>query len=467
MADEPRAPAPTLAEPRFVAGLVLCALGAAGFAIGFREGLTLLLQGAFGARDVVTAFAGLPWWGRLVLPAVGGLLAGVVGLVLARFRSQGVGDVMEAVVLGRVHLSMRVTLLRSLGSWCAIAAGGSIGREGPLIQFGGACGTFLGARLGLDPERSRILIAAGTAAGFASAYNTPLAGVLFVLEVVAGVVVLDAIVPALVATVIATALTRAVVGHGPIYGQRAFTLSSPAELLAYAGLGVTAAVAAQGFMRLLSAGEEAFQRPWLRMPWRPALGGLLAGAIAVGVPQVAGNGYEPLNELLDQRFALEFVALLVVAKCFATAASVSSGSPGGVFTPTLLLGGAIGSLFGSGLGHLCGTAVGPPGGYALVGMAAATAATTHAPLMAAIMVFELSGDYAVVLPLVLATAISTAVSRGLRADSIYAAELRRRGIAWELTFAGRRLSTRSADAAAIDQEDLEDDAAPGRGGGPS
>jgi CIC family chloride channel protein len=421
----------------FGLGVVLTALAAAVFAIIFRVTLAFALNRLSGAPDVVSAMVQAPLWLRFIAPAAGGLLAGVVGLSVARSRpGHGVGDVMEAVVLGGIQLSMRVTVLKSAASWLAIASGGSLGREGPLIQFGGAAGELVGDRLGLDRERTRTLIAAGTAAGFAAAYNTPFAAVLFVLEVVTGMVVLDAILPALVATVIAAEVTRAIIGEGPIYGQRAFQLQSGMELMAFAGLGIVAALGAQGFMRVLSFGEGLFRGNWLTLPWRPAIGGALAGAVVALVPEVAGNGYEPLNALLDGRFSLGFVVLLLVGKCLATTASVSSGSPGGVFTPTLLLGGGVGFLFGHVVSHLGGE-IGPVGGYALVGMAAATAATTHAPLMAAVMVFELSGDYAIVLPLILATAIATLVSRGLRRESIYTAELRRRGVGWEVTMEGR------------------------------
>jgi CIC family chloride channel protein len=237
--------------------------------------------------------------------------------------------------------------------------------------------------------------------------------------------------------VVAAALTRAVVGEGPIYGQRAFHLSSKMELLAFGGLGLFAALGAQGFMRLLSLGEALFQKPWLKPPWRSALGGLLAGALVAALPEVAGNGYEPLNAILNGAFALKFTLALLVGKCLATTASVSSGNPGGVFTPTLLIGGALGFIYAAALSGL-GLQVGAAGGYALVGMAAATAATTHAPMMAAVMVFELSGDYAIALPLLLATALATFVSRQLRPDSIYTAELRQRGVAWQLTLDGRR-----------------------------
>jgi CIC family chloride channel protein len=200
---------------------------------------------------------------------------------------------------------------------------------------------------------------------------------------------------------------------------------------------VVAALCAQAFMRLVSLGERLFRASTLPLPWRPAAGGALAGLVVAVIPEVAGNGYEPLNALLDGRFALGFVALLLVGKCAATTASVASGSPGGVFTPTLLLGGGVGFAFASVLAQ-AGAHVGAPGGYALVGMAAATAATTHAPLLAAVMVFELSGDYAIALPLVLATAIAAATSRRLRRESIYTAELKQRGIGWEVTMEGRQ-----------------------------
>ncbi|MBI3818227.1 MAG: chloride channel protein [Planctomycetes bacterium] len=438
--SEEESPGQSFSPWRLAVGIVLVALAASAFAIAFRSALTFVLRHLLDANDVVAAFRREPWWVRMCLPGLGGLLAGGIAMLVSRSRGgKGVGDVMEAVVLGRVRLSMRVTLLKSLASWCAIACGGSLGREGPLIQFGGSAGKYIGDFLRLHPYRARVLIASGTAAGFAAAYNTPFAAVLFVIEIVTGVVVLDAVVPILVATVLATALTRSIVGEGPIYGQRGFFLHSPAELAAFAGLGIVVSIGAQAFMRLLTFGEHLFSRSKLTLPWKPALGGLLAGAVIAAVPDVAGNGYEPLSALLDGRLTLGFVAILLIGKCLATTASVSSGSPGGVFTPTLLLGGCIGFLYASAMVMIGGIELGPVGGYALVGMAAATAATTHAPLMAAVMVFELSGDYAIVLPLVFATAIATMISRMLRRDSIYTAELHERGVGWELTMDGRRM----------------------------
>lgn len=417
---------------RLLLAVTLVAAGAAGFAMAFRTALQFVYRNLLGGRDVLDAFMHLPWYFRLALPAVGGLLAG------AMRRGQSFGDVMESVVLGKVKLSVRGTLLKALGSWFAIAGGGSIGREGPLIQFGGAFGYKMSDFLGVTDEQRRVLTAAGIAAGFTAAYNTPLAAILFVIEVVAGVIALDAIVYVMIATAISTTILRTVVGGGPIYGERAFAIESTAELLAHAALGVVGGLVAVGFTRLLAIGEKAFDRKWLKQPIRAAFGGLLVGVMAVGLPQVAGNGYEPLNRLLDGEYTIGLIAILLFAKAVSTTSSVASGSPGGVFTPSLFLGGALGAIWGFGCAkvfHLAGA----QGSYALVGMAAVTAATTHAPMMAAVLVFEISGDYAIALPLILATASATGISRALYPDSVYGSELRRRGVRWTMTLEGRQI----------------------------
>jgi CIC family chloride channel protein len=332
----------------------------------------------------------------------------------------------------------------------AIGSGMSIGREGPLIEFGGSLGAAVGRRLRLSSDQTRALVAAGTAAGFAAAYNTPFAAVLFVLETIVGIVALDALLPMMAATVIATTLTRAVAGGGPIYGQRAFTLASPVELVPYGLLGLLAAIAAVGFKRLLARAEAVFEEYSPAQPWRAACGGLIVGGIAMFLPLVAGNGYEPLNLIIDERLAINTVVLLLGAKIIATVGSVASGIPGGIFTPMLLTGGSLGAVMAAGVGSLGTPAVASLGSYALVGMAAATAATIHAPLTASVMIFELTGDYAIVLPLLFSTIIATAFSRWLGSESVYAAELRRRGRAWELTMDGRVL----ADAASgLDHDD--------------
>lgn len=202
----------------------------------------------------------------------------------------------------------------------------------------------------------------------------------------------------------------------------------------------SAAFAAACFKGLLSQFERALHRHPLPQPGRAALGGVLVGAIAIWIPEVAGNGYEPLNALLNQQLAIGVLIVLIIAKVIATSASVASGVPGGIFTAGLLVGGALGTLWAHALVWFGLSTAANTGSYALVGMAATTAASIHAPLTAAVLVFELSGDYPIVLPLLIATVVSTSVSRGLGTESVYEAELRRKGLGWELTLEGRQLT---------------------------
>jgi len=417
---------------RVATAVIAVAVGSAAFAIAFRSLLAATYLKLFGATNVVDAITRLPWWLRLLVPIAGGLGAGLVSLI--RRASQNVSNVMEAVALGNVQLSLRTTLRRVSSSWLAIAAGLSIGREGPLIEFGGSLGAAIGRAASLPLRRTRVLVAAGTAAGFAAAYNTPFAAVLFVLETIVGVAALEAVVPTLAATVIASALTRASAGGGPIYGARTFTAASPWQFASFIVLALICAAAATLFKRVLALFETAFEHSALQQPFRAAIVGL----VALGLPQVAGNGYEPLNRLLDGSIGVNLLLALLVGKIVATSGSVASGVPGGVFTPVLLTGGITGALWAH-FTHSWWAVPGDVGSYALVGMAAATAASIHAPLTAAVLVFELSGDYAIVLPLLLVTAIATAASRVMGALSVYEAELRRRGLGWKLTLEGREV----------------------------
>jgi CIC family chloride channel protein len=425
---------------RYVLAVAVVAVLAAAFAVAFRAAINFVFSRIFHARDVLALFEHLSWQWCLAVPAIGGALAGTVSVLSLRlFRGQSVGDVMEAVALGNHPVSLRAAALKVLGSFVAIASGGSIGREGPIIQFGGGLGDAISRLSRLSASEKRTLIAAGTAAGFAAAYNTPLAAVLFVVEIVTGVITLEIVLPALFATGIATTITRIAIGGGPIYGERTFSASSNVELVALGVLGVLAGFAGPAFMALLDRGEALFDELRLPKPLAAGLGGLGVGVIAVWLPQVTGNGYEAINLILGGQLALGTTLILLLAKALATTSSVSSGSPGGVFTPSLFLGAALGGAFGRAaalLGHGTPASI---GGYALVGMAAMTAATTHAPVLAAVMIFELSGDYSIVVPLLISTAAAAVVSRRLRPTSVYMEELSRRGKGWEMTFEGRRM----------------------------
>ena len=435
----------------YAAAIVATGLAAAGFAILFRTGLRAAFEHGLHAPDVLRAFRGLPAWLRIVIPTMGGVVAAALGVVASRRTVRhGVAEIMEAVVLGRGRVSLLTTAWKATGSFVAMVTGGSVGREGPLLQFGAAAGRWLGERLNLDERRGRALVAAGTAAGFAAAYNTPIAAILFVVEIVTGVLALDLVLPVMVATVLATATNRLAVGSGPLYGLRGFTLASPIELGAYAALGILTGLVGAGFMFILGAGARLARAMPIPRVARGAVGGLVVGLCLLALPEVAGNGYEAIQEMLDGRFAAGTLAVLLLAKALATTSSVSTGSPGGVFTPSMFLGGAAGGLLGAGV-HGLAPAHGLVGGYVLVGMAGAIAATTHAPVMAAALAFELSGDYGIVLPLLIATVLATTVARRLRPDSIYTEELRRRGLPWEGTLTERL--ARAARAADILEKD--------------
>lgn len=265
---------------------------------------------------------------------------------------------------------------------------------------------------------------------------SPFAASLFVLETIAGIAAPELLLPVMAATVGAAGITRATVGPGPIYGQRAFGLESYAELASFALLGIAAAFVAYAFKAVLAILEQWCDTHPVPQPYRATLGGFLVGAIAVWLPAVVGNGYEPLNRILDSGITPAAVVVLVLAKIIATSGSVASGVPGGVFTPMLLVGAALGAGWSEVVSF---GAQSDAGSYALVGMAAATAASIHAPLTAAVMVFELSGDYLIVLPLILATVVATAASKALGGESVYETELRKRGLGWEVTLEGRQL----------------------------
>jgi CIC family chloride channel protein len=438
MATEPtHSPLQAIATARFGAALLVASVLASAFAVGVHASIAWITNALFGDPHVVIAFAALPAAVGLVAPAVGAGLGALVTTLTSHLpKSHGVGDVMEAVVLGRGNISIRAALAKAASSFLAIAGGGSVGSEGPLIQFGAAVGGAAGRVAKLDPLATRTLYAAGTAAGFAAAYNTPIAATLFVVEVVAGVSAIELVVPVAFAAAIATAVSRHVFGNAPIYALRTYELVTSWQAIGSALLGPLGGVIGVSFMWLLAGSEKLFARLAIHRVLKASLGGLIVGAIAIALPQVTGNGADTIREMLDGRvYGFAFFALLL-AKPAATSASVSSGSAGGVFTPSMFLGAAMGgglaslSLDGAGADH-------HPlvGAFALVGMASTVAATTHAPLMAAALAFEMSGDYALVVPLLLATSLATATSKALRAESVYASELWRKGVEWDRSLA--------------------------------
>ncbi|HLK92436.1 MAG TPA: chloride channel protein [Polyangia bacterium] len=399
-------------------GAAAAAVGvlAGGFAVAFRAAQAAVFVHLYRAPNVLVAFQQLPAALRVVVPAAGGAVAAAMAAWIGGGRSMA--EIMEAVAVAGRRISVPAALAKATASFAAISSGGSLGREGPLLHFGAAVASTVGRSARLDPRRTRTLIAAGTAAGFAAAYNTPIAAVLFVVEVVAETTALELALPPLIAVTVATLLTRWALGPGPLYGLRGFSLAARSELLGYLALGVVTGAGGAGFTALLALGRRAFGRLPAPPAVRGALGGVLVGLLALRFAEVTGNGYEVIQLMLDARVGVGLMAVLLVVKTVGTTATVGSGSPGGVFTPSLFLGAAMGGIVGA-AARAIWQANGFPGGYVLCGMAGAIAATTRAPIMASVLGFELSGDYAIVLPLFITTATATAIARPLHRKSIY------------------------------------------------
>ncbi len=420
-----------------VAG-VLGGLGA----IVFRAATARLTQLLVDARDIVSGAESLPVALRVFLPAAGGLVGGfVIAHLYTEKGPHGISKMIEVVSLGRSLVRLRQSLGRALSSLAVISTGGSEGREGPIIQMGAALASSLSRRMKVSPERVRILTACGMAAGVAGAYNTPIAATLFVLEVVVGTFSMTIFGPAVVSAVISTVVVRFFLGDEPVYRVAAFRLESVAEFLPFAVIGLLAGPASALFVRSLRESRKVFAAIRLPPPLAMALGGAVVGTIGIFLPEVWGNGFEGTDRILHGNPTLLFLLLLFVGKILATSATIGSGGVGGVFTPTLLLGAAVGGV----VAHLCQAVFphldAPVGGYALLGMGGLMAGVTRAPLLALIMIFELTQNSQVLLPMMVVSVLAVLSARAFEQDSIYVASLRSAGIVWEKTPEATALST--------------------------
>jgi len=394
--------------------------------IAFREciaGLQFMLTGRSGS--LVEIATGLPWYLRVLIPTCGGMVAGLFLIWSNRMPAGAASDYMEAVGIGDGHIPVRHSLLRSISSLFTVASGGSIGREGPMVQLAALCASLVGRLVHFPASRLRLLVACGAAAGITSAYNAPIAGAFFVTEIVLGALVMESFGPIVVASVIANITMRELPGYKPAYEMPYFPEVAGVEILLFVLLGILAGLLAPQFLRVLDLSKLLWRKVRLPLPWRLALGGLLVGLMSVQVPQVWGNGYSVVNSLLHTNWLWTAVLLVLVYKIVATALTVGSGAIGGIFTPTLFVGAAIGFLFGD-VGHtLWPHAISPPFAYAMVGMGAFLAATTNAPIMAVLMIFEMTLSYQVVLPLLLSCVVAYAVARSLDGKSMYEITLKR------------------------------------------
>jgi CIC family chloride channel protein len=371
-------------------------------------------------------------FGIVIAPALGGLVVGPLIYFFAReAKGHGVPEVMEAVAMRGGRIRPIVVVIKSLASAVCIGSGGSVGREGPIVQIGSALGSTLGQSLHMSDDRIRNLVACGAAGGIAATFNAPIAGVLFALEIVLGEFSVGYFSTVVISSVTASVIGRIFLGNEPAFPVPKYSMVSPWELLLYAVLGVAAASVALAFTRILYKFEDIFDA-W-RFPeyLKPVIGGLGIGIMGLYFPDLFGVGYEAIGQALLGEMLVGTVLLLLILKVIATSLTIGSGGSGGVFAPSLFVGSMLGAAYGAVVHQWLPTLTAVPGAYAVVGMAAVFAGAARAPITSIIILFEMTDDYRIILPLMFATVISTLLSEYLSRESIYTLKLTRRGVRLE------------------------------------
>ena len=411
--------------------------GAGAGAVAFRYliiGFTYLFSGhrdySAAGRAAYGYYHGVGFWFVVLAPVVGGLLYGpLIHLFAREARGHGVPEVMLAVAERGGRIRPQVAVIKSLASAICIGSGGSVGREGPIVQIGSALGSTLGQVTRVPESRLRILVACGAAGGISATFNAPIAGVFFGLELILRDFEAESFGVVVLASFVADIIGRAAFGSHPFLALPAFQLRSPVEYPLYAGLGLLAALVGVAFIRVLYGTEDLADRIWRGPDWlRPAAGGALLGLVLLALPELYGVGYPALEHAVRGDDVVWLLLALLAGKVVATSLTIAIGGSGGVFAPSLFMGAMLGTAYGIGVHHLLPGFTGPAGAYGLVGMGAVFAGAARAPITAVIIIFELTGDYRIILPLMFAIVLATGVSKLFCRDTIYTLKLRRRGI---------------------------------------
>src|SRR5690606_14014881 len=406
--------------PAMLAWAVLAGILGALATLAFHQGMRLVQQVVTGQHGgIVAVTESLPWYMRLLFPTLGGLCAGILLWLAGRLPSGSNSDYMEAVAIGDGRLSIRQGLLRSLSSLCTVASGGSIGREGAMVHLASLAASAIGRFTYFGTARLRLLVACGAAAGVASAYGAPIAGALFVAEIVIGTMSMQSFGPLLVAAASANIVMRMTGHYQTTYAMTGMPQIPGTEVLPFILLGAIAGVGAPLFLKFLDYSKRQFQRTGLPLPARLGLGGLLLVLLLIAIPEVAGNGYSVVHSLLHAPWGWQAVVLFLVCKVVATALTAGSGAVGGVFTPALFVGAALGTLYGMVVAYFWPGMQAQVYMYTLVGMGSFLGAATSAPLMAILMIFEMTLSYQIVLPLMLAGVVAYFVSRAVAEVAMY------------------------------------------------
>ena len=409
---------------------VLVGLAAGIGAVGFRYLILFFQTISYRAdSDLLQLARATPWYLRLWIPAAGGLVVGPLVYFFAReAKGHGVPEVMESVALRSGIIRKRIVLVKSLASAICIGTGGSVGREGPIVQIGSAIGSTIGQVLKISADRIRTLVGCGAAAGIAATFNAPIAGSMFALEVVLGDFGLATFSPIVISSVVATAVSRHFLGNAPAFAVPAYELISAWEFPLYVMLGLLCAIVAVSFTSILYRFEDLFDSIKFPDYLKATFGGLILGAMGLVFPHVLGVGYGTIDLALFGNLSWWLLFLLAVCKILATSITIGSGGSGGIFAPSLFMGAMAGGFFGK-LAHAVFPGItASSGAYSIVGMGAVVSGTTHGPMSAILILFEMTGDYKIILPLMIACIISYLASSQLLQESIYTLKLSRRGV---------------------------------------
>ena len=379
--------------------------------------------------DILTFVSTVPVYCLIGLPAIGGLVVGLLVRFGAReAKGHGVPEVMEAVSLRGGRIRKRVAVVKIIASAVCIGSGGSVGREGPIVQIGSSIGSSIAQIFKTSGPQHRTMVGCGAAAGIAATFNAPIAGVLFALEVLLGDFGLAAFSPVVLSSVMATTISRHYFGDFPAFVIPSYELASLWEFAIYPFLGLLAGLLAILFIVVLYKAEDLFDA--IKIPeWiKPALGGMLLGLVLLKWPQVFGVGYGAINQSLLNEMSGLLLFTLIFVKIGATSLTIGSGGSGGIFAPSLFIGAMAGGFFGWVVNILFPGITASPAAYALVGMGALVAGTTHAPITAILIIFEMTGNYKIILPMMITCILSTLVAISLKNGSMYTVKLLRRGV---------------------------------------
>ncbi len=364
--------------------------------------------------------------------AIGGIIAaGIASRFAPEAKGHGVPEVMEAVALRGGQMRPRIIAIKAFASATSIGFGGSCGREGPIVQIGSAIGSLIGTIARAPVPIVRTLVACGAAAGISATFNAPIGGVFFAAEVILGEFAPRSFAAIVVSAVVAAVVGRAFLGNHPSFSASAFVLISPAELGFYAVLGLIAATWAAAFVRLLYFFEDFFEARRIPAWIKGGIGFGMVGIVGIWFPQIFGVGYGPVQQVLNEHVGSRHALALAILKPVATSLTLGSGGSGGVFAPSLFTGAFLGDWFGGIVHHIAPAWTAPAAAYGLVGMAAVFAAAAEAPITAIMIVFEMSDDYTIILPLMVCVVIATLLGRRLLGSTIYEQKLARRGIDWQ------------------------------------